>query len=215
MADSTCFQPILATRMRLVRLDSCGIAVTGATGQLVTKGFVSVQASPQYEAGDEFTAKNGSGDLCLNKKNPDRLKRYDLTITLCEVDPHAIEMLTGARLIVSGTDGIGNAFSEDPNTAALAMELWQDVAVDECEGGAAQYVHHVFPFVENGRLADLTFENGPTSFVVNASTRKNPNYGDGPFALWVPDIGATEHHAFQLTTTAPPSDECGYQALAA
>lgn len=210
---SNCISPIIATRMRIVRLDACGTIVTGATGSIVTKGFIKVEAKRVYEAGTEYLVKNAGDELCVNDKRPDKLKRIDLGITLCEVDPQAIEMMTAARLITVGGTAVGNGFSEDPNTGGWALELWQEIAGGACSGTSQQWVHHVFPWVRDGALGDLAFENAPQQWLVNASTKKNPNYGDGPANLWAVPIPANEHHAYQVTTVAPPAPACGYQQL--
>jgi hypothetical protein len=211
---STCFKPIKAKVMRLVRLDSCGRVVTGTTGQLVSDGFVSIAPSPQYEEGEEFIVRNAFGDLCVNEKDPDRLKRIDLTITLCAVDPEAIEMMTGGRLITDGGTSVGNAFDEDPNETAFGLEVWQRTAGGVCGvGGALQWVHHNFFRVVNARIGDFTMEYGPTQWEIQATTLANPNFGSGPFDLWTPAIGATEHYAYQITQEQPPEALCGVQTL--
>ena len=210
---SVCVAPIKGTVMRVVRLDACGAPVTGTDAQVVSKGFISINPSPQYEDGEEFIQRNAAGELCVNEKDADALKRIDLTIQLCNVDPDLIELILGARLIKDGSDSIGFALSEAPSTAKFALEVWQKIAGGACGGGSEQWVHHVFPWVENGRLNDFTIEYGPTTYELAGSTHRNPSYGSGPHNLWTPPLEPDEHYAFQVTDVPPPSPACGYQAL--
>jgi hypothetical protein len=212
---SACVAPIKGTVMRVVRLDACGAPVSGSDGQVVSNGFVSIAPSPQYEDGEEFVQRNANGELCVNEKDADALKRIDLTIQLCNVDVEMVELMLGARLITDGGDGIGFAIGEAPSTAKFGLEVWQQIAGGSCGGGVEQFVHHVFPWVENGRLNDFTIEYGPTLYEIGASTHKNPSYADGPFGLWTPPLEDDEHYAMQVTDVPPPSPVCGYQLLPA
>lgn len=216
MANSTCIKPIKGKVIRLVRLDTCGNAVTGSTGQLVTDGFVMVTFSPQYEEGEEFVQRNANGDLCINEKDSDRLKRFDITIQLCEVDPAAIELMTGNALVMDGVTAIGNSYDETPNTTKFALEIWNDLAGGACAEGGQQWNHWTLAWVENGKLGDITHEYGPQTWEITANTHANPNYGAGPFDLWLGnELGARTHAKSQVTSVAPPDTECGYQTLAA
>lgn len=213
MADKI-FTPIFGTVARVVRLDACGAAVSGGTGMVVFDGFIKVERKPQYDAGAEFVIKNARGTLCVNRKRPDRLKRINIGITLCEVDPEGLELMTAARLLKSATDSTGNAFSEDENSANWQFEVWQEVDEGACVSGVQEYVQHLFPFVENGMLGDTVIEEAPSQWVVNANTRKNPLFKD-PFGQWKNNeaVGAKDHHLYRRTTVAPPAASVGYQNL--
>jgi len=212
----TVIKPIKAKRLRVVRENTCGVAQLGVTGQIVSDGFIKVEFSFEYEDGEEFIVKNGNGDLCINQKDPDRLKRIGVKITLCEVDPAAIEMMLGARLISVTGEPTGFALSEDANTAKVGLELWNGVAGDTCsDEGDEQFIHWALPMVENLRMGDMSHEYGPVQVELSGNTRANANYGSGPFDLWTPDLGNTEHVAAQITDVAPPAAADGYQELEA
>jgi hypothetical protein len=89
------------------------------------------------------------------------------------------------------------------------------VAVDACEvAGGAQYVHHLFPLVENASLSDTVIEEGPAQWVINANTRKTSAFSD-PFGEWTLDeaVEPGDHHLYKRTTVVPPTPDVGYQPL--
>ena len=51
---ATCATPIKASVIRLIKLDTCGVPVSGASSAVsVFRGFISVAATPDYEEGEE------------------------------------------------------------------------------------------------------------------------------------------------------------------
>lgn len=214
MADKT-FTPIFGNALRVTRLDACGVAVSGATGKWVSEGFIKVERKPQYETGSEFIVKTAKGALCVNRKAPDRLKRMDLTITLCEVDPEGMELMTACRLLRNvATDATGNAFDEGLNAANWQFEVWQEISESACASGVQEYIQHLFPLVENGMLSDITIEEGPSQWVINANTKRNDAFSD-PYHQWLLNEAhvAGDHHLYRRTTTPPPASGIGYQTL--
>jgi hypothetical protein len=220
---TTKFASIKARRIRVTAVDSCGAPVVGECSTIVTSGFVSVGASAQVEDGQEFTVKNAWGEFCINEKDDSRVKRWDLTITLCEVDPQLLALLSGGRVFAgpgSPPTAIGGTFGETVGTD-FALELWTKVAGGSCAeaagGGAASWIYWVFPHVKGGVIGDLTFENGPLSMVVTANTQgAGSDWGLGPYtpAVLPEALLGDEHVGYVVTSSAPPDDTCGCEAMA-
>jgi len=215
-----CASPIKARVLRITRLDVCGNPVTGTGGQVISSGFIQVQASPEYEEGEEFLQKNANGDPCVNEKDPNFLKRVGLQIDLCNIDPDGVVLMTGERLLTTGgpVTGTGVAFGEGTLTARFGLELWQPLAGQVCSATGAQYwMYWVFPNVGNTMIGDFTFENGPFTLSISSDTKAAGTlWGDGPgTTTWLngnvmlPD----EHFAFNITTVSPPVPVCGAQTL--
>lgn len=222
---TVCLPAIKACRARIVRLDACGVPVVGAKSVASFKGFVSVGRSPEYEEGEEFIQKNACGELCINEKDQSRLKRINMDIQFCTIDPDVVEMTTGNRLLVDGTgNALGWATGENTNEAGFSLEIWQKVAGGVCDlSGNPQWHYWAWPFITNGTLGDMTFENGPFVFNVTGFTKKiaaADQWGGGntgPFDV-LPASAALlvgEHEAKYITSTQPPADACGATALAA
>lgn len=223
MATGTCFSAIKACRIRLVRLDSCGVPVAGPSSVAVSSGFVSVTATAEIEEGEEFLVKNACGEPCINEKDCDFLKRYNLSINFCKVDPTVLELTTASRALLDGTDVIGVAMgSEIQCEDGWSLELWQKTAGADCDGGAALWSYWAFPWLTSGMLGDLTFENGPFTFDITAKSKAvgtgtwdaTPLAGTeslGPIPVLPVGAGLLkgEHVAHIVTTTPPPDDTCG------
>lgn len=221
---SLCFSPIKARVIRLTRLDGCGNPVVGPRSVLVSEGFTQVVATAQTEEGEEFLVKNAWGDLCVNDKDLNRLKRFDLSMDFCEIDPEGIELMTGSTLItaagpspVSGTS-IGNFFGEDVvSDQSFSLELWQRLAGGACtEGaGATQWAYWCFARITPASIGDLTFENGPLTVSLSGATLgAGTDFGAGPFDVLPQSFSTTQHAAFAVTETQPPTAACGLQSLA-
>lgn len=216
---TTKFSSIKARRMRLTAVDACGAPILGAGSTIVTGGFVSVAASAQVEAGDEMVVKNAWGEFCVNDKGDDRVKRWDLTMEFCEVDPQLLSLLTGGRVFTQSTTPVGGTFGEQVGQD-FALELWTKIAGGACvEGGggsANSWIYWVFPHIRGGVIGDLSFENGPLSMSVKASTTgAGADWGTGPYtpALLPLAMDSDEHIGYVITSATPPADSDGAQAL--
>jgi hypothetical protein len=214
--------------IRLTRLDECGNVVGGDCGYLISGGFTRVNAAAEYEDGDEFIVKTAWGEFCVNEKDDDRLKRMNLTIDFCQVHPDVADIAAGQDVIVDTNDQvIGWRQGEDVSVAQFALELWTKVAAsaDSCDdtaGGVTPWHYWLFPRVKVGRIGDLTFEYGPMTFSIDASTLPaTAGWGAGPFTpAPVPpgvQVEKGDHYIYVQTTVPPPqaTDGCTSLVLAA
>jgi hypothetical protein len=202
---------------QFVRLDGCGAPVTGATSKLTTKGYISIAATAQIETGDEVIVKNACGELCVNEKDCDKFKRYDLEMQFCSVDPDLIELLTPGRAIIDGTDTIGFAHGESDECDSFSVELWNAVAAQECAVGAdPEWFYVAFPWVNNGVVGDITFDGAALTVTVTASTKgTGAAWGVGPSDVLPVASPALpgDHIIGVITTVQPPEAVCGLQPL--
>lgn len=211
MADNR-YSPLKGEVIRVIRLDDCGSVVTGTDNQWVSEGFISVQQSPQWENGAEFTVKAANGDLCVNEKDGDRLKRINLTITLCEVDPVVYELM-GFDPVLRAGEAVGYLVGEEVSRAKFGFEVWGGVAGGACVGGQVPYEHLAFGWVENAKVGDSSTEYAPGQIQITAETHRAPNYGAGPWGLLPTPFGPKDHLARYVTNVAPPEPSPGYQDL--
>lgn len=203
--------------MRLIKLDVCGNPVTGASSAvIVSNGFVSIAPSPQYQDGEEHTQRRADGTLCVYQKDPSELTRVDITTNFCVLDPDAIVVISGERLLTTGSaTGTGVAYGEGVLTARHSLEVWQPVTgAGACDAsGNQQYVYWAFMNAGNTKIQDMTFENAPFQFTTLVETK-----AVGP--LWLSRSGAAtwlgantvqtgEHFLHNITTAAPPTPTCG------
>jgi len=204
----------------MVRLDACGRPVVGPRSVLTSKGFVSVSASADNEEGEEFLVKNACGEPCINEKDCSFLKRFNLTINFCKIDPAGVELTTGQRLVMDAAgDGVGFGMGEEIMCdGGFSLELWQKLTNADCDaGGNPEWYYWSWPFITSGQLGDVTFENGPFQFSINAFTKKiatDDQWGTdnrGPFCVYAAGQGMVvgEHAANAITDVQPPDDACG------
>lgn len=227
-----CWAPLRGRVARFTRLDVCGNPVIGPKSTLVTRGFMTVTMSPQYEEADEITVKNASGQVCVSDKPADELKWWDVTVALCQVNPALATMLGGYESVLDWAGAaVGYRIGEEITTEGVGMELWSDVsAADECAGGAEEYGYFLLPRIVNSKLtSDVVIQNDAVTLEFQGRTKRN-RWGTGPYdvvgtgaagttpgALLTP-MGRSDHLHLQVTTVAPPEpddDDCGATALAA
>lgn len=217
MVVAQCASPIKGEVIRITKLDACGVPVTGvAGGQVVMDAFTELQVSPNYEEGQRYLLKKANGQPCVNQKDAGFLNWLEITTTLCTLDPVALTLISGDRLISNGVTGIGAAFGEGLLSQHYSMEVWQPVAGSSaCAGGTQQYFYWAFPNIFDFQIQDFTFQNDTFTFgwkgtTISAST--SWVLGDP----WLPGTGAflaDEHFGFALTTVAPPAAACGSTIL--
>lgn len=222
---ATCAAPIKGSAFRMVKVDVCGVPVTGASSLVVvTKSFVQVQMAPQYDAGTEFFERTADGSICVNQKDAPVLKRMQLTVDFCSVDPDAIAYILSAREIATSApvSGLGFALSEGSPVNKFSLEVWQYVAGSgACDAsGSQRYVYNAWPTCGNAQIGSYTIQNGVSNLQIMCETfAASPLWGDGPGAgaTWLPagtpNPTGTEHWMWNITTIAPPATSCGSIAL--
>lgn len=209
-----CVSPIQARVARLVKLDVCGNPVTGASSAVVvTNGFISIEPAPNYEDGEEHTQRKADGSLCVYQKDPSELTYTELTTNFCVLDPDAITVITGERLLTTGgVTGTGVAYGEGQLTARYSLEVWQPVVgAGACSAsGAQQFVYWAFPNVGNSKVDSFAFENAPFQFTTISETKAvGPLWSLGTDWLAGNTFQTGEHFLHNITTTAPPTATCG------
>jgi hypothetical protein len=215
-----CRSVLKACLAQFVLLDTCGAPVTGAASKLTTKGFVKVAATAQVEDGQETILKNACGELCINEKDCDQFKRYDLEMEFCQIDPEGLTVVSNSRALVDGAGNTkGFAHGETTDCGSFSLELWTRVTPQTCvTPGNPEWFYFAIPWVYNGMIGDVTFEDGPLTMTVKAHTKgAGALWGRGPSCV-LPDESpalTTDHLLGYITDIQPPDPVCGLQALSA
>jgi hypothetical protein len=231
---SICFTPIRLPVIRVTTENSCGTVVTGASATFTSTGLTTVAMAVNQEDRQDYFALNADAAPCITDTAPPILKWIDLTITFCAVDPQMITVLTGEPLVVDDSTvpvAVGWRTSVGSvNTVNFGFEGWTRIGGSgACAAGSTQYGYFLLPWVTEGILGDVTFENGAATFTVTARTQAGGNWGVGPYSViksnatatpgypmpLLTPIGTKDHRHLQLTTLAPPLGVCGPQTLPA
>lgn len=214
-----CISPIQGSLARIVRLDACGIPVTGAGSLIVIDGFVSVAVSPQYEDGTLYQRKRANGSFCVNRRGNDQYSRDQLTIDFCAIDPDAVVITTGQELITTGAPASGTGFwqVEGNIEARWSLEVWQADS-DTCTGLTPRTAYWAWPNLAAGRLNDFTIEDNTMEWKITASTEPaHALWGAGPGATkFISAVPAGAHRGFNITSLPLPDvTGCGAATLPA
>lgn len=225
---SLCGTPVFATAARVTKVSACGVPVTGAGNAGVTGGLISTEIQPQAEDGTEIVVTNGAGKICVATKSPAQLKWDTVTITLCSVDPEFIALLTGDTLVMNDATPTPMAVGLQQRrstyaTGMFAWETWTGTANIPCDGENPWLGYSLLPFVVEGRMSDITFNNGAANAVINARTEDGNAWGVGPWdvlntAADAPSpllvaLPTDTHHHFQWVDLAAPTAACGAIAV--
>jgi hypothetical protein len=200
--------------VRLTRLDECGNVIEGSCSTLVSDCFVSVTLSGEYEAGDEFVQKNAWGELCINDKDPDTLKRVNVAIQFAEINPDALDIIAEANAVISGGDTIGASFGTDTNYSSFALEVWTKRTGVDCTTPATQeWGYFLIPFVKNGKIdGDITIENGALTLgVMGEGFPASSGWGVSPYTPngFIEAFPVGDIFGMVVTTVQPPADTGG------
>ena len=222
-----------AKAIRLTRLDECGVPVDGLVSVVSSTSFVSITTTPVYTDQEDIQITNANGDLCIDDQSDVALRWLELNILLCNIDPDAVNIITGAPLVVDDTPVTPNTvgFNWDSATdgsANFALEVWSGVPGQPCDAaGFPTYGYWLYPFVVQSQIQEYVAELGGLQLSFTARTSAGSGWGVGPFDVrrdavtpFGPEplltaIGATTHGHFEFTTLAPPTPVCGATALPA
>lgn len=207
----------------MIRLDECGLPVEGPKSVAITQGFINVTAAKEYEEGVDFYQPDACGDACIVDKDPDVLKRINLTLGFCVINHEMTEIMSSQRLLVGAASAtIGLATPGSGQTDGWSLEVWQKEAGANCVAGDQEWLYWAWPFITNGKVGDITMERAAFNFEVTGSTK--PIAGDDQWGADnlgpIPVLPATapliigDHEAMAVRTTVqPPAAICGATVL--
>lgn len=213
MAQVNCPPSVQFCGLRIVRRTATGAVATGTTGSYVTDAQGKISIGNDVENGQEFLEKNGCGDLIVNSRDRDRIKRKTMTLELLKPDPEIFELLTSGALLVSGGNNIGAqdpVLGVAPTDNGVSLEWWSKALAPGggqiATGGA--WWHWALPWTY-WRPSDEEFSNAPLVKKYEGYGIENPSFGTGPAApLFTSAIARA--YAWQRDNAGPPAAVCGY-----
>lgn len=214
MAEPSCGASIQACAERIAVLEQDGVPLPGSGHLYVTDALVKLEATPVYYKGVEIEVPNACGNLCVNYKARDVLKRYDLALELCSIDPELEAMLVGGESFTSGGLTVGGSVPAVGTIGApygVSVELWSKHIVDGDQDGVHPWIHWVIPrsYWQPGKN---TWDVNHMQRLFDGFTSENPNWFNGPSNDWT--FSSDRSIAWAFTTTIP-TPACGAQTLPA
>lgn len=214
---TTCFGVVRGKRVRVTELNACSVPVSGGSF-VVSSGFIQATIESDVEDGDEYVQKNADGALCINERAPDSLKRLNITIDWCKVDPDIVNLITGYPQEMDGADAVGFRIEEGQADTRWALEIWTGLSDQECAAGAVQYGYLLIPNITGSTLGEITIENAAATFQTTGYTEGRSGWDVGPYDVIGSPAGpldlaisSTQHALLRTTEVTPPTAVCGAQ----
>jgi hypothetical protein len=218
MANAACPTSIHVCRARITRLNQTtgAVASGGTTNHYVTDKLVSIEAAPEIKEGDSKEITSGCDCICVSYKGNDKLLRFNLTLTLCALEPELIELLTGANLLVNGSSqGIGGGWANQLSCSSVqqqpmvAIEAWSHAWVGDGPYTAYPFIRWVW----KGAFFQwdtLTLENELQMPTLKGFSRANAGFGNAyvDYPTGVTTLGSDL--GGWVFDTAAPAAYCGY-----
>lgn len=229
------------TRLRVTKINSCGRPEAGPKGYLVTEGFSQIRFSPEMRAAQDQEQLNAGGKVCVKHRVPAELKWYNISLTMCDVDPELYTMMTGFPLILDHNDepiGYDDKSTVDDGYG-VALETWTSGrGEDDCpvptddsifsgSSTGLSFGYFLIGGTEWQQEGDVTIENGVSTFGLTGRSVLMPAWGRGPWNVIAIDDDGTPgrmltpmaangkdgHRRLFRTTIAPPEVTNGACAL--
>ena len=208
-----------ARTIRVTELDDCCTPPASGTACALTvfDAFTTFSASVNVEEGLSAFERKANGDICINEKDPNSLVDMTLSMTLCNVRPEDISMLTDWPVTrdVSGR-AIGFDIMEGSSDRNVAVELFSGVAGVDC-GEGAQYGYAIAPCTNAWQLnGEIVWAGLDTiqSITLTSTTKGSHGWGSGPYEVQdyngdgnaevLHDPMQTGSHMRLMMTTVPP-----------
>lgn len=212
--NNLCDSPAQGLVLRIIKLNTCGVPVTGASSaQIVMDGFVQVQSSPQYDTGDRKVTRKADGTLCTNYKIPDQFTNDEVTIDFCVWNPGLIVNTINGRLLTGSFSPTGAGFAHgtwsNATQAHWSLEVWGPPDPASCSGGQTPlYSYWFWPHLFDAKKGDYTIGADPTTLQIIANTADGSVQWTAGQSWLGASIVAGDHQGKILTATAPPSSTC-------
>ena len=210
---------------RLSLLDQCGNPVY-TKGTYTTDGFIQVQATKNYDQGDEIKVRGANGIIQVHEPGRASFINFSLEIDLIRVNPGVLTMLTGDPGVLDYNSTLVG-WEENELTqlqSNFALEVWTATSAARCSLGALVSGYMLYPLLSQATLEIDNVADKEVTAKIHAVTYANPSWGKGPYggtgasisgpvaqdALNTPGrllqpVASNAHRHFEITPIPPPS----------
>lgn len=151
---------ISGTVLRITQLNADGTKVIGPSASYVTKGFIHLTITPEYEAGQELVQKAADGSVAIYYKIPDTLKTVKISLAINNPDPEATAMLTGGDILGASQGWAIAPVGDDPMPNGVALEVWSKAIVGGKPAVVNPYWHWLVPYANLRQTGDRVIQEG-------------------------------------------------------
>jgi len=224
-------------RIRVTKVDRCGMPIAGPGSTLVTKGFVTVNIKQEMKDAEELEQTNADGEICVADRTAPQVKAGSVEIQLCDVDTELLNLVTGMPMVLDhANDPVGFRVAREMDVdQGFALELWTGTAGDDCETPTTddiltakepvfEYGYFLVPAVTEATIGDIEVGASVSTFTVTGRAVSAPRWGRGPYNVVATDAKNTpgrllapiekdQYIHVQRTSIAPPAVTDGAVAL--
>ncbi len=230
------FPVVKGKRMRVTRVGHCGLPIAGEASTIVTKGFITIGLTKVTKDAEDLEAINAEGEVCVADRTPPELKWWEVTITMCDVDPELLSFFTDDPVVLDYAErpvGFRSSKTVKVNGGA-AVETWTGIGGADCdiptddsalaEGASAEnFGYFLTPWIKEATIGDIEIGASVMNLTLTGITGPPTRWGKGPYDVVAQDAANTagrlltpmglEHLHVQRTSIAPPAVTDGAQAL--
>lgn len=225
-------------RVRVTKVDRCGMPIAGQQSILVTKGFVTVSFTQSMKDAEDLEQTNADGEICVADRTAPQVRWGNVEINLCDVDTELLGMMTGMPQVLDhANESVGFRISRDIQVdQGFAFELWSGTAGDDCDepedddvlsatAPVVEFGYWLAPAVLEATIGDIEIGASVSTFTVSGRAVAGPRWGKGPYNVVATDEENTpgrllspmkrdQYIHVQRTSIAPPAVTTGAEALA-
>ena len=230
------FPVVKGKRMRVTRVGHCGLPLAGESSTIVTKGFITVGLTKVTKDAEDLEATNAEGEVCVADRTPPELKWWEVTLTMCDVDPELLSFFTDDPVVLDYAQrpvGFRSSKKVKVNGGA-AVEVWTGIGGADCdvpaddsaleEGASAEnFGYFLTPWIKEATIGDIEIGASVMNLTLTGITGPPTRWGKGPYDVVAQDAANTagrlltpmghEHLHVQRTSIAPPAVTDGAEAL--
>jgi hypothetical protein len=185
---------VFGVKLRLTKVNSCGLPLAGAANRVVTDGFVTANFTPQMKDAADVDQNNAQGKICVTERTEPQRKRWSFALELCNVDTAVIALLTSWEQLLDYLDN-PNGFQDSMSVESdlgVAVEIWTGgKAEDDCvtpttddiftNPGTGKRYGYTLAFGTEFQLGAVNIGATVSTLTLTGITFAGPNWGRGPY----------------------------------
>lgn len=174
---------------------------------------ISLNRSPIVSTGETQETKDGCGDICFSRKDPDLTTGETLTLTLCQLDLELIALLTGGEVLLDSGGTVIGVEAPDPAATPPVIEFngWSKAFDGNSPVASPRtYWHWAWPYTQ-WNIGTWNNQRGALQVTLTATASANANLGSGSFNDF-PGAGVQQFFGVFLADDIPDPDVSPYNA---
>lgn len=195
---------VFGVKLRLTKVNSCGLPLAGPANRIVTDGFVTANFTPQLKDAADLDQNNAEGLICVTERTAPQRKRWQMALELCNVDTGVIALLTSWQQLLDYADN-PNGFQDSESVESdlgVAVEIWTGgKSATDCPApttddifsnpGTGKQYGYMLAFGTEFMLGNVNVGAQVSTLTLTGITFTGPQWGKGPYNVAAIDSSNT------------------------